>query len=432
MRIAIVGYGILGMVAADLLHEEGFEVHIFDLDSQAAGHEYFPEPTGPHSLSHPLSSPKGSPGNLEYWGRAISSFIPRTSEWPIGFISNLSRYGSVLRRYGFPKLKLQTLEKYVAFLKVSFSNIEVFKKTITRIAKDSKVIRHNSLVYSLAQKGDNKISLTTLGSGDDFEEFLFDRIVVCAGPVRSFNLISSSGLIPTSSYVEMLDHPTFWLGDVTTLKPVLIKSRLRNRAITFGSKPGAIVTTLENGNLLTIRIRPKIKSKRKIKAKTVFDSFSFFFKSEVLAKFGFFYCDEFSIAVSFDCISQEIVAILSDIGEVAHFAFTPSNLNVDAEILKKVESVILENLGIFNKNWKRSSGYSETAAAHYAGLLGRFKDSEGNAVMEGFHIRKYPEISVPGSVSFPDIVVGHPTYLALCSVVFEVERIKSHFKSSKI
>ena len=185
------------------------------------------------------------------------------------------------------------------------------------------------------------------------------------------------------------------------------------------------MTSLPNGIVITIRIRPKIFSN--IISLSASSKELWLKKMWLLTldRLGLIFCKKFSVAVSLDYKSHEILASLSESGMVQEFMYASSTPQLSLEVMKQAESTIFKAFGNFQKNWERDSIFEETAAAHYASLLGMLADSTNSSVLEDFHLRQFPRISVPGSVSFPEAVVGHPTYLALCTVIFEVERIKS-------
>ena len=428
LRVAIVGYGILGMVAADFLDDQRIEIHIFDLVQSQEGCDYFPEPVGPRSLHHPRSSPIGSPGNRDFWGKAVTNYIDSESLWPGEFICNLPRYSRVLSKYGFPKLSLQKHDNTKGYLKVSYANIKKFKKSIRSKQFSSRIVRHYSLVHSLVQS-DDSILVLTQEEGKRAQGESFDYVIVCAGPLNSFNLINKSRLIPDVKSTEFRDHPNILLGGVKTWKPVLIKRRFRNKAITYGSKPGAIVFTLNNEILITLRIRPELAStnfpsKTSLVKKSVLYTKSAYLK--LCWVLGFFYCDTFTVTVAFDFTKPEILGIVDDSGEISQFTYSGFGPKVDSLLTQKLDDVIKQNFGEFERTWGiRSSVFEEIPAAHCSGFLGLFTNSQGESVLDGFRLRNFPRISIPGSVSFPSSVVGHPTYMALSTVLFEVERIKS-------
>jgi hypothetical protein len=404
LRVAIVGYGILGMVAADFLDDQRIEIHIFDLVQGQEGCGYFPEPAGPRSLHHPKSSPVGSPGNRDFWGRAVTNYIDSESLWPSEFISNLPRYNRVMSKYGFPKLILQKHENTKGYLKVSYADFQKFKKRIRSKKFSSRIVRHYALVHSLVHS-DDSISVITQEEGKRAQGESFDYVLVCAGPLNSFNLINKSRLIPEVKSTEFRDHPNIVLGGIKTGKSVLIKRRFRNKAITYG--PETLST--------------KFASKRLITEKSIS------FIRRVFSKFfGFFYCDTFTVTAAFDFTKPDIFGIVSNTGEISQFTYSAYGPKVDSLLIQKVDEAIKENFGDFERTWGiNSSLFEEIAAAHCSGFLGLFRDSRGEGVLDGFRLRNFSRISIPGSVSFPSSVVGHPTYLALCTVLFEVEGIKS-------
>jgi hypothetical protein len=81
-RVAVIGYGILGLTAVEFLDRHNFEIHIFDLDGHETSPAFFPEPIGPKSLMHPMSSPIGSPGNLDQWGAQMAGLVTSLKKSP--------------------------------------------------------------------------------------------------------------------------------------------------------------------------------------------------------------------------------------------------------------------------------------------------------------------------------------------------------------
>jgi hypothetical protein len=142
--------------------------------------------------------------------------------------------------------------------------------------------------------------------------------------------------------------------------------------------------------------------------------------------FGFFYCDTFTVTAAFDFTKPEILGIVSDTGKISQFTYSSDGPKVDSLLIQKVDEAFKENFGEFERMWGiESSVFEEIPAAHCSGFLGLFRNSQGEGVLDGFRLRNFSRISIPGSVSFPSSVVGHPTYMALSTVLFEVERIKS-------
>jgi hypothetical protein len=425
MRVAIIGHGILGAVAAAQLDSSKIEVHIFDLVGDQADQKYFHEPDGPKSLRHVMSHPKGSPGNLEFWGRAVTSYIVNTEIWPDRFISNLPRYGRILKKYGFPQLKPQEHNYETGYLKIAFAKTAKYRKRVEKQGFGSGFVRHNALVTALIPVGES-VRLQSTDEQGEIREHSFDQVILCAGSLNSFNLISRSRLIPAVDCIDYQDHPTIWLGEIVTTRWVLLKNSFQNKVVTYGSKAGAVVTRLSDDCLITVRVRPLIENTPDDASILFSKSVSVSFLKRALSKMGLTFCNRFSVAVSFDFSGGRMQAIISDSGEVSQFTYSSSGPRVDGELFDKVEQLIGDEFGAFKATWTREhQTFVETAAAHYSSFLGNLKNAHNDSVMDGFRMREYSRISIPGSVSFPSAVVGHPTYLALKSVLFEVERINN-------
>jgi hypothetical protein len=421
-RVAVVGYGILGLTAVEFLDRQNYEVHIFDLDFDKDDSKFFVEPKGPKSLMHPMSSPIGSPGNLFLWGRAITNCIQKEFPWPRDFIDKVPKLSRKLVKYGFPQMDLQVHDSSETILKINHANMHKFSRRIYSSKHHLDVIRHQALVTNLDYK-DGFVYVNFQNPEGSTEEIEFDFAIVCAGPINSFNLVSKSGLIPNIQSVNYLDHPTIWLGKIRTKKFVWIHSRLQNRCLVFGAKSGAIVISTEKDSAVTIRVRPA--QERRVSRSHLTWRVLRHLKKKILASIGLIFSRNFSVAISFDLNSAEIRSVLieSEISELCYSNYGPK---VDLPLLNVIEGVIGENFGAFEKTWKNEMNvFEETPAAHYAGFLGLLKDDKNESILDGFRLHKVPQISLPGSVSFPGPVIGHPTYLALLSVLYEVERINA-------
>ena len=427
-KVAVIGYGILGLTAVEFLDRKNFEVHIFDLDFGKNGSKFFREPAGPKSLMHPMSSPVGSPGNLYLWGRAVTNCIQNEFPWSRDFMDKVPELSRKLVNYGFPQMDLQVHDSSRTNLKINYANMNKFSQRIDSSNHHVDVIRHYALVSNLGFK--NGFVQVNCQSEEGFiEESEFDFVIVCAGSMNSFNLVSKSGLIPNIESAVYLDHPTIWLGKIRTKKLVWIHSRLQNKRVVFGAKPGAIVISTEKDSAVTIRVRPDSVRRLSRKHFTLIARILRRLKKKLLTSSGLFFSRNFSVAISFDLNDAAIRSILSKKGEISELCYSDFGPKVDSQLLKVIEDVIGENFGAFEKTWESElSVFEETPAAHYAGFLGLLKDDKNENILDGFRLHKVPQISLPGSVSFPGPVIGHPTYLALLSVLYEVERINAiHF-----
>jgi hypothetical protein len=378
---------------------------------------------------HPMSSPIGSPGNLYLWGRAVTNCIENEFHWPRDFIDKVPELSHKLVDYGFPQMHLQVHDSSKTYLKINYANMNKFRTRIDSSKHYVNIIRHYALVNNLALK--NGFVQVNFQSKEGFiEESEFDFAIICAGPINSFNLVSKSGLIPKIESANYLDHPTIWLGKIRTKRLVWIHSRLQNRRIVFGAKPGAIVISTETDSAVTIRVRPDSARRLSRKHFTLFERILRHLMRKLLAGVGLFLCRNFSVAISFDLSDAAIRSVLSKNGEIYELCYSKFGPKVYSPLLKVIDDVLGENFGEFERTWDNEmSVFEETPAAHYSGFLGLLKDDKNESILDGFRLNKVPQISVPGSVSFPGTVIGHPTYLGLLSLLYEVERINSvHFK----
>ena len=424
-KVAVIGYGILGITAVEFLDCNKFEVHIFDLDFDEDNSIFFPEPAGPKSLRHPMSSPIGSPGNLFLWGRAITNCVQNEFNWPSDFIDKGPELSRKLVKYGFPKMHLQVHNSSLTYLRILYANMNKFRNRIGSSKHHVNVIRHYALVSNVAFKNDF-VQVKFQDKEGSTEESEFDFAIICAGPVNSFNLISKSGLIPKIESVKYLDHPTIWLGNIRTKKSVWIHSRLQNKRVVFGAKPGAIVISGEKDSVVTMRLRPDLAKLSSRENFNLFERLLTHLKRKLTLRSGLFFSRNFSVAISFDLNDDAIRSILSKNGEISELCYSEFGPKADSPLLKLIDDAIKENFGAFEKTWDSGmSVFEETPAAHYAGFLGLLKDDQNKSILDGFRLNKVPQISVPGSVSFPGAVIGHPTYLGLLSVLYEVDRINA-------
>jgi hypothetical protein len=377
---------------------------------------------GPKSLVHPMSSPIGSPGNVYRWGRGITNCIENDFQWSRDFLNKVPELSYRLSKYGFPLMNLQVHNSSKTYLRINHANMKKFSRCIDSSNHHVNVIRHYALVSQVALKN-GFVQVTFLSDKGQSYESEFNFVIICAGPINSFNLVSKSGLIPNIESANYLDHPTIWLGDIKTKKSVFIHSHLQNRKITYGTKPGAIVISNKD-YAVTIRVRPDLEKRLSRRHDTlVAKTLRFFWRQ--LKVFGFF-STNFSVAISFDLRDTELRSVLSKNRQVSELRYRNFGPKIDQQLLKVIDDVIKEDFGVFEKTWENDTSiFEEFPSAHYAGFLGLLKDDKNDNFLDGFRLKKVPQISLPGSVSFPGPVIGHPTYLALLSVLYEVDRINA-------
>jgi hypothetical protein len=128
--VAIIGFGMLGRLAAQLLDKELCDVHVFDLEQDLISPQYFSKTEGPQSLSHEFSKPKGSPGNNHFWGSFLTNCIINPNLWPREFLQQMEVHQKFLKRLGIPFLQLQVQQESPFRLKVFWDGKKHLSKFI--------------------------------------------------------------------------------------------------------------------------------------------------------------------------------------------------------------------------------------------------------------------------------------------------------------
>ena len=412
-KVGIIGLGILGTVVADTLNKDNLEVHIFDTEQNLTSPKYFKDPEGHNSLVHKFSMPIGSPGNLMAYGLAMTNTINSPSTWPQDFISNIPKYTQRARHFGFPKIKLQ-LHEGKTFLKINYANRERFSEILSSLKRDERIYRHEVLVDRLEMQ-DDKVVVYFCSQDNVSSEMIFDEVLICAGPVKSFELINRSGLIPMEPAIIYFDHPTMYLGRIKTSKHKILHRVLRNSDTIFGSRPGAIVLDTKQDFRITVRMLPIFSYTNENKSDL--NIFLSRIINRIFAIFGFALCREFAVTIAFDFQKGNLKAITDEIGKISSFNFDSASPNLSKETITMVEEYIVQRFGQFRKSRESSEKESSfSPAAHFSGFLG--SESFHRPDTHGFHLNNYPSVWVPGAASFPESVSGHPTYLGVLTALY--------------
>jgi hypothetical protein len=136
---------------------------------------------------------------------------------------------------------------------------------------------------------------------------------------------------------------------------------------------------------------------------------------------------EFSVQTSYDYEKDAPRAILSDDKKrVEYLTYLEGPPTVGQELTKVIEQTIKSIFNPKKVGWNyQSRTLNLTASAHYMGFLGKQSSQDKSKVDCNFRLTSNDRIYVPGSVSFPESVPGHPTYLAICTVLHAVEHLNS-------
>lgn len=209
-----------------------------------------------------------------------------------------------------------------------------------------------------------------------------------------------------------------------------IHVRFRNRVVTSGKRPGALVISTEQGYAITLRIRPlnrdlpKKYENRKIRKVLWRAKNSFDFR--VLRKCGLYFCRTFSVAASLDFQKAFLRADLNESGSIGTLSYKNDFNLIDLATLKLIDEKLKENFGQFQKSWDiNKRDFRGTPAAHFTGFLAEFDKLNLWTSTDSCIDSDFPKILVPGGVMFPESVIGHPTYMALLTLLYEINQINA-------
>ena len=425
MKVAIVGYGILGNVAAYLLKKNKIEVHVFDDVMDLANPKFFSDPIGPNSLVWKKSRPKGSPGNAIFWGGAITNAITNRSLWPNEFIKTLPEHAKQLRRLGFPKLPLQVFSEDSSRLNIRYYNKNLFFKRIDQNTHNEKIIRHFAFVEGIYSDG-NMVTIEFRNRDQSYSKMSFDRVILCAGPIGTFNLLNKSNLIRKMYEFDYYDHPTWKLGEIKLTKSVAINKIFPNKRIFFGKRPSAIVVKIASNNFVTIRIKP-IFSKSNIYSSNVpIVMIIYKLSNSCRNYFRLKISKEFSISISLDIATNYLRATTNSTGEISHVDYGDQKLAVDNQLIRIVDLELEKIFGKYERSWNsKIDEVDKLPAAHYSGFIKSTDKQVHDCSISNFRLKINSSVYVPGMVSFSGPVLGHPTYLALLTLVYVVDIINT-------
>lgn len=430
-RVAVIGYGMVGMTVVEFLDRTKFDVHVYDLENSYSKPKFFPDPEGPNSLRHSQSMPVGSPGNAWFWGSAVTNALHEIKHWPTSFITKIPRYSKQLRKLGFPKIKLEILNQEMNQLKVRYAKTDKFLAKVGKKRDMNSFSRHRALVRVIEVEG-NRVNIQSVSEDDLLLKESFDIVIVCCGSINSFNLLKGSQLVPNSEVVHFFDHPTFTFGNIRTLKSKWVRNRMRNKFITHGRRPGAFVLRVDPTMSATVRIRPIIRSKKfRLKDSGIRASY-FKVLNKIHSYLSLCVCRDFSVAVTLDFHSGQLVAMFDSEGYVKSLNYVQL-FKFEEALVRLIEDKIKESIGEFEKSWTaKLESLHEGPSAHYAGFCTNTAGPEGISVVDDFRLIKNKQIFVPGATAFPHTVYGHPTYLSLLSAVHVAEQINNEWRIQSI
>jgi hypothetical protein len=416
--VAVIGYGILGIITNSFIDKAKYNIVVIDEINNELDVRFFREPSGPSGLLHMNSQARGYPGNTRVWGQQISLSIFDESSWSPKFLANLDKYSRILARIGFPRMTLQKCSKeHVTPLLINraLSSRFVGRDKLIGSSSSPEILR--GLVNRITDK-DGRFEIE-YNNGNGIPILLeSDYIFLCAGAINSLNLLVSSEIINVGNGVQYFDHPTIQLGIAKLSTPLIGFSRWARNPFIFGRKSTAFIIKENSGGFWTLRFFPR---------STEYGSGISGKLRRILAIFGVHLFSEFSVQTSYDYEKDAPRAILSDDKKrVEYLTYLEGPPTVGQELTKVIEQTIKSIFNPKKVGWNyQSRTLNLTASAHYMGFLGKQSSQDKSKVDCNFRLTSNDRIYVPGSVSFPESVPGHPTYLAICTVLHAVEHLNS-------
>ena len=438
--VAVIGIGIVGQIALEELSNSDLKIIVIDEINTTSELRFLRDMDGDKSVWTNGSRVSGYPGGRLNWGKNCS-FVTIKGHPPLGeeLQSHLPNLSKRLRKYGFPNLKLAELKKlgegkfYVResrnfFPKVwinnvkSLQNIEFVSGIATEIVEES-----SGLVRVLVRK-----------LGQVTEEFYAKKVIVCAGPFGTQELLANSGLISEIS-PRIWDHISLSTQRIPLRKVELTKFGLFgwNRFRRINVKKCGTFYDRINDILWTLRIFPEgvhtlRMSLLRLKkfARNCDYGLCLSLIGKLTASFvtGKLLYEEIEIHISADFLDECSAiksASYSESERIDFLTYQHKTIPISHEFKQYIEMTI-RNLQLDFKNQLslNLSGAIDfakvTSSSHHMGTVWN-----NDAITQTSPVEISRNIFAAGSSIFRTSVPGHPTMLAAATSLIAVDRIKS-------
>jgi len=438
--VAVIGIGIVGQIALEELSHSNLKIIVIDEINTTSELHFLRDMDGDKSVWTVGSRVGGYPGGRLNWGKNCS-FVTIEGQPPLGvelqsYLPNLSKR---LRKYGFPKLNLVELKKsgqdkfYVResedFLPEtwirnvkSLDNVEIFSGLATEIIEEL-----SGLVRVLVRQ-----------SGEAPEEIYAKKVIVCAGPFGTQELLANSGLLSEIS-PRIWDHISFSIQNIPLRKIELTKFGLFgwNRFQRFNVKRCSTFYDKINNILWTLRIFPEgvqslemslSRLKKGIRNGEYGSCLSLIGKLVGSFITGKLLYEEIKIHISADFLDESSAIKSASYAEGERIDFL-SYQRKSIPISEEFEQFIAMTIGNLHLDFRNQlslnmSGKIEftdiTSSSHHMGTLWN-----NNEITQTSPVEVSRNIFVAGSAIFRASVPGHPTMLAAATSIIAADRIKS-------
>ena len=438
--VALIGIGIVGQVALEELYQSNLKIIVIDEINTTSELHFLRDIDGDKSVWTTGSRVGGYPGGRLNWGKNCS-FVTIKGQPPLGedIQSQLSKLSKRLKKYGFPKLNLVEL-KQLGREKFYVKEAEDFfpGSWIKRIKSLENVVVVSGFATEILEESSGLARIQVHRPGFKTGETVYaKKVIVCAGPFGTQELLANSGLISEVS-PRVWDHLSFSIQSIPLRKIQLAKFGLFgwNRFQRFNLKRCNVFYDKVNNILWTLRIFPEdVQSldmtlsllRMGIRKGEYWPCLTLIGKLIVSFATGKLLYKQLKVHISADFLDESgsIKSASYAEGERIDFlAYQRKSIPISEEFEQFI-SMTIENLRLDFKNpiSLNLSGEIEVAeiqsSSHHMGTVWNDKNTQGSPVQVSRNI------FVAGSAIFQASVPGHPTMLAAATSLIAADRIKS-------
>jgi len=438
--VAVIGMGIVGQIALEELSHGDLKIIVIDEINTTSELQFLRDMDGEKSVWTNGSRVRGYPGGRLNWGRNCS-FVTIEGQPPLGdeLQSHLPNISKRLRKYGFPKLNLVELKKLDQdkfYVKESQNFLpEVW---INKVKSLRNVEIVSGLATEILEESSGLVKVLVRQSRDATEEIYAKKVIVCAGPFGTQELLANSGLVSEIS-PRVWDHISFSIGSIPLRKVELTKFGLFgwNRFQRINVKRCSTFYDKFNNIMWTLRIFPGgvqsfgtslVRLKKIIRSGEYRSCISLFGKLVASFVTGKLLYQEIEIHITADFLDERRAMKSASYGEGERIDFLayqdryiPISEEFERFIAMTVGNLQLDLKNQLSLNLGGTIDVAEiTSSSHHMGTLWN-----NYARTQTSPVEISQNIFIAGSAIFLTSVPGHPTMLAAATSIIVADRIKS-------
>ena len=438
--VALVGLGIVGQVALEELTECNLDIAVIDVINTTSEFHFLRDIDGSKSVWTRGSRVAGFPGGRLNWGKNCS-FATIKGHPPIGeqLHSRLPQLSKRLRKYGFPKLRpVEITKSGEGRFYVLESEDFPQKRWIARIESLEKVQIISGLATKIIQEHNGLIRILIRRPDLSLEEIITRKVLICAGPFGTQELLANSGLLPENT-VQIRDHISFELDYLPLRGFKLSKLGLFgwNRIRRFNFKRCSTFFDESNNIFWTLRLFPEGVLSLRLSFATLFADFR---NGEYLAGIslvnslagsfmtGKFLFNGLRVHISADFLDNGALIRSASYGDGKRIDFLeyesqtiPISEEFNQFIYRTINSLRLDFKDELKLSSRREIAIAQiSSSSHHMGTVW---STPSEAEYSPVELSR--NILVAGSSIFQASVPGHPTMLAAATALVATDQIKS-------